>query len=366
MVLDGAGDDLGRRGRAPVDEDDDGPCEVQAVALGAIVLEGIGGAALGRKDLLAGLEDESSDLDGRVHDPARVIPEVEEEAVAPSFCESLDGALHLRTCVAGEVRDADVRGLAAEHERVPDRVGGNLGTLDRQVERLGETRAVDRNGHLAAFGAAQPLGHVVEVEVLGRLPVHGLDDVAGAQPEPRRRGALDGRDHRDLAAAQRNDDADPVERALLALAHLVEGVGVEEVGVRVEERDHAVEAGVDQLVEPGLPRCVVGDETQDLGVALEEAVGGGMLAARALARHGAGEGAEADDGHCCQDPRAKAHHHPQSRDIITTLPAARELPFPAETPPGRATDYTRLVSLATRQVGWGTSAWGRSAYLNSS
>ena len=289
MVLDRASDDLRRRGRAAVDQHDDRPGEVEAVAGGAVVLERVGRSPLGGEDLLAGLQQHRRGRHRGVHDAAGVVAQVEQEPRGALALEPLQSPDDLVASGADEIGDPDVGGVLVDHERVADGVGRHAGALDREVERRGEAGAGDRDVYGGALGPAEPPSRLVDIHPLGRGAVDGLDDVAGAQADPRRRCALDRRDHGDAAAAHRDDDPDPVERALLVLAHVGVGVGAQEVGVGVEEGQHPVEARVNEVGRVGLLRRVVHDDAQQRRVGSHELVGAAELGPCGLARDAARE-----------------------------------------------------------------------------
>jgi hypothetical protein len=127
--------------------------------------------------------------------------------------------------------------------------------------------------HRGVLRALELVDRLVEVHLVGRLALDGADHVAGAQADLRGGGAVDRRDHGQLAVAHRDDDPEAVEARLLALAHAAVGARRQEAGVRVERAQHALDRGVDQILVGDLgPVALLGDGHQ-LGVETQRLAG---------------------------------------------------------------------------------------------
>ena len=115
-----------------------------------------------------------------------------------------------------------------------------------------------------------------------------LDDaVAGLQPGPVGRRALDRRHDRQDVVPQRDLDAETAEAARGLDLHLPVAVRVEEGAVRVEAAQRALDGVVDQILRRDLVHVLVLDDGEDLGEQPELLVGGAVV--RALAGDGAAE-----------------------------------------------------------------------------
>jgi hypothetical protein len=249
---------------------------------------------LGREHELRGLEQEAGNLDRGVDDSARIVAQVEDEPRGAFLLQPLQVAANLVTGGVGEVGDADVGDVRADQEGVAYRVARNAPALDFELERLLESDALDRHTHRSALGAAQFLGDLVEIELGGRRSIDLRDDVAGAEADARGRGAVDRRDHGDATAPERDDHTDPVERALMALAHAGERLGAQEAGMRVERGQRSVQTGRNQVLGRHRQGCVLEQRAQGGGVAPEERIGVVRTARGALARRRTGQRAERD------------------------------------------------------------------------
>src|SRR5690606_15345503 len=80
VVLERAGDDLARARGVLVDEDDDGLALERAAGAGAVLAVELAAPALGVDDHVAGGKELVRDPDGHLHEAARVVAEVEDEA----------------------------------------------------------------------------------------------------------------------------------------------------------------------------------------------------------------------------------------------------------------------------------------------
>ncbi len=140
-------------------------------------------------------------------------------------------------------------------------------------------RDVDRR----ALGPLQQVGHIAGAHVVGGLAVDGDDQSPGMNA-----GAISGRarersndDH--FVVARPDGHADAVVLAALVFAQQRVGLGIEEIGVRIEHVQHARDrAVVDGLV--GIHRLgvVLLDEGVDVGELLEAVADVGVAGERRL------------------------------------------------------------------------------------
>ena len=147
-----------------------------------------------------------------------------------------------------EVREPDVADVAADHERVRHRVQRDRVADHGELERLVVALAHDRDLDRRALRPAQPLDRVVDAHAARVLGLDPADHVAGADPEPVRRRALEGRHHGDVAVHRLHRDPEAVVLALLALLHRLVVALLEEVRVRVERAQELADRARDQPV----------------------------------------------------------------------------------------------------------------------
>ena len=172
VVLDGAGDDLRRRGAAAVDEHgerDIGRDGGRAAAVDALAL----GLPAARRDDDGALREElAGDVDGGFEEAAGVAAQVEDERLQLALAlELLDRRLHLGGRVAREPLQLDVAdaiGRVADVVRVRHVFELDLGAREAEVERLRLALAVDADLDGRAGVAAEEVADLVRFEVAGR------------------------------------------------------------------------------------------------------------------------------------------------------------------------------------------------------
>jgi hypothetical protein len=263
-----AGDDLGGAGRALVDDHDQRHVGEVVAVVGGELLAGRR-AADGRDDR-AGLDEGVGDLDGGGEQAAGVVAHVEHDAADAGLLEVGELGPQL---LAGRLGEVAVDLHEPDLDRLPVLVGARQDLALHAVE--GDHVAGDRvlPGLVAALaldvqrdGGAGLAAHVVDglrqAHRHRRLAVDLDDAVARLEAGLRRGVAVDHADHGDLRVAHADLDAEPAEAALRAGLHLVEVVGAQQVGVRVERAEHALD---DRVL--GVALLVVGQG----GVAVDEA-----------------------------------------------------------------------------------------------
>ena len=124
------------------------------------------------------------------------------------------------------------------------------------------------------------------VHAVGGFAVDGEDDVAGADAGFVGGGAFEGVEDDDLGLAvwgglRLDGHADAVVLAVLVFAHLGEGLGIVEVGVGIEDVEHAgdgaVVDGLVGLVGVEVLGVVLLDEGVDVGEGVEGVAQGGLV-----------------------------------------------------------------------------------------
>src|SRR5262245_17963116 len=180
VILQRAGDDFRRRGRAAVDQDDDRLALGDVAGPGVEALGLVGVAAAGRDDL-ALLEEGIRHRNGLVEQAARVVAQVDDEAlqlVARLVHHLVDRAPHAFGGLFVELADADIGDVVAFHA-VAHRTHPDDVARDRDLDRLFGALADDPQLELAARRTAHFLDRLVEGEALHRLVVAMGGDVVG-------------------------------------------------------------------------------------------------------------------------------------------------------------------------------------------
>ena len=153
-----------------------------------------------------------------------------------------------------EAGDVDVADAGADHEGEIDGGVGDVVADEVEGEWLGGAFAAHGDGDVGALGALEQAGDGGGVHAGGGLAVDGEDDVAGPDAGLIGRACLRrGRGRRlglaVLIGLRLDAHADAVVAAMLVFAHLGEGLGIVEIGVRIEGVEHARDgAVVDGLV----------------------------------------------------------------------------------------------------------------------
>ncbi len=144
VVLDGARDDLGGRGRAAIDQHHERLVEVRRVARGVVLLRRGRGAPARVDDHGALRHEDVADVDGLLEDSSRIAAQVEQELLHALLLEPLQGLVELLARGVGEVGQHDVADARLQHEGVAHRLGRDLGARDGQLDRLGEPDSANR------------------------------------------------------------------------------------------------------------------------------------------------------------------------------------------------------------------------------
>lgn len=308
VILECPGDDLSGGGGVAIDEDNDGVLAGVGAAGGAVDLVGEGASTL-RDDDLAFLEELVGHIDGFVEEAAGVAAEVDNEALDVAGCGEFIECLS--DFAAGGLDEAgyvDVADAGPDEEGEVYGVVGDFVTDEIEDEGPGGTFALHGDGDVGTFGALEERGDGGGVHASYALGVDDLDDVAGADAGLDGRRAVKGGEDDDLGGSflvglGLNLHADAVVLAVLVFAHLGEGLGVVEVGVGVEDVEHAgdgpVVDGLVGLLGVELICIILLDEGVDVGEGMEGVAEGGLvgggLGGDLLADDGADDGAGGEE-----------------------------------------------------------------------
>jgi hypothetical protein len=227
---------------------------------------------------------------------------------------------HRRGGVLLELRDAQV-GVAGLHHLGLDAL--HLDDFARQLDhdRLRLPLAHDREDDVGARLAAHALDRVVEAHALDRGVVQLDDQVARQHTGAEGRSILDRRDHLDEAVFHADLDAETAEFALGADLEVLEGLGVEIGGVRIQPGEHAADRVGDQLLVLHRLDVALLDRVEDVGI------GAQLVDRQRQGRAAVGVGGEIEADH---DP---GHHAGHDEAELFQLAAAHENSSSAPTAP---------------------------------
>ena len=208
----------------------------------------IGRASVGVDDQRVLRQERGGDAHRDVQQAARVAAQVENQAREIALL--VEVADRLRHVLAGVLLELDHAQVAVTRL---DQLGPDAAEVDdlarqREGQRRVDVLARDRQHDLGAGLAAHLLDGLGERES-ARDGVIDLDDqVARLHAGAERGRVLDRRNDFDDAVFDADLDAEAAELALGRDLQLLERIGVEEVGMRVEAVHHAVDGLVDELV----------------------------------------------------------------------------------------------------------------------
>ena len=246
VILQRAGHDLRRRGRAAVDQHDHRAASTRSPRRRVEALDAVGAAAAGRHDLAA-VEEDVGDRDRLLEQAAGVVAQVEHHAL--EAWPELGRQLVDRVAQAGlgllvergHADVADVASARAAHRRDRDHRPRHA-----DVERHPRGQAGAASARSRCRPAAHPLDRLGEGHAEHRLAVDVGDDVAGLDAGAEGRRIVDRRHHLDQAVLHRDLDAQTAELAFGLDLHVAVFLGVEIAGMRVERGQHAVDRRLDQ------------------------------------------------------------------------------------------------------------------------
>ena len=260
----------------------------------------IGQLAVGRDDDRIGRQERRRDRDRAFEQAARVVAQVEDEALQIGVLlvqilqlvdEVLDGAIL-------ELTDAQPRIARLDHLGA-DALGADLLADDVDRERAPLALAEDGQHDLGVRLAPHALDGLVDRQTLDQRVVDLGDEVAALQAGTKRGRAFDRAHDLDQAVFHAHLDADADEAAGRGLAEFLEGLLVEILRVRVEAGHHAADRVADELLFVDRLDIVALDHAEDsreLLKLLDGQAGHGVARCR-LELHGrqrAGNGAECE------------------------------------------------------------------------
>ena len=182
VILERTSDDLARRRRAAIREDDHRGLsrEVHAGRLRDLVRRV---ASTHAGDLLARLEKERAHGERLLDDATAVVPQVEHNPPGALLYERRCGRAHLFSRILVERLQRDVADLVADERGVGHRGHVDDGALERELDRIDDAGPSVGHVHHRAGLAAQRIGHPVDLHVSGDGErVHTRDPVALGHP----------------------------------------------------------------------------------------------------------------------------------------------------------------------------------------
>ena len=263
VVLQRAGDDLGSRSRAAVDQHyhrdlqgvDRQVADEVVLAAAQIILRvddelvfGVRDAAIGGGYQRPSGQEGGGNTDCRVEQAAGVVTQVEDEPLERAGLIQIGQMLDdRRSRVFLEGSDAQVAVL------VVDTLGFHALDFDdfprqREFDRLCFALADDGQLDLGLGFATHALDCIVQAHALDQFVVKLEDQIAGLDASAVRGRVLDRRNNFDQAILHADFDAQPTELALGTRLQILESVGVEVGRVRVEVGEHATDGMRDQFL----------------------------------------------------------------------------------------------------------------------
>ena len=244
VVLEGSGDDLTGRRAARVDQDHDRVGRLGA-RLGRLFLIAKTVTLTDRRHDRAVVEERVGHADRLLQQAARVVPQIEHQPVdlAHLLAQAVEMHHEIAVGVCLEVADTDIADAITQHVA--------LHTLDTDVlahnrELVGRRPTLphdldrDRCSRLSTEAAHR----LLDVHVDGGLLTDLEDLVTRTKASPVGGCAVDGADDGQLAAADRDHDAQATEAASVVGLHIGEDFGREQHAVGIERVEHAVDCGV--------------------------------------------------------------------------------------------------------------------------
>ena len=261
-VLERAGDDLRGAGAALVDEHRHRHRLGRfTVGLGALGLALLASHTDGGDDG-AVVDEDVGDLDGLIEQPARIAAQVQQDGLCALLAQLRQRVDQVIGGVALEVLDRHVGDVALEQARLD---ASNRDAIAREHVALRDRGgALDPDHHLGLGLATQARDGLGERHVDGRFVVDLGDAIAALEAGARGGRRLDRLDDGEMALADADHDAEAAELAAGREAHLVVDLGLEQLRVRVERREQAVDRGVFDGAHVAALVHVLLDEREDL------------------------------------------------------------------------------------------------------
>ncbi len=244
VVLDGAADDLGGRGAAWIDEDDDGVGGLGASAHGEFFLAHFVALTDGADDG-AIFDKEVTDFDGLVKESARVTAKVEDKTLHAThlLLEILEVLFCIGEGVGLEVLDAQVtdlviKRLACDAFDLDDRA------FNSELAWFIPAFTKDPEIDLGARLAAKQSDSFIDVHVDGGFFTDAHDGVARLDTFACGGSVGDGAHDGELTIACGDDDTEATKLSASLGLHLLVVLRRQQVGVRIECAEHTVDRGV--------------------------------------------------------------------------------------------------------------------------
>ena len=165
--------------------------------------------------------------------------------------ELLDRGLEAVRRLLVELGDADIADVLVL--LVPlHRFDVNFRALELDLDLLLVLAAQDRQLDRSVDRAAHFLDGLIQGQSLDALVVNAGDQIARHDAGARGRRVVDRRHDLDEAVFLRDLDAETAELAFGLGPHILEALGVEVAGMRIERGQHAVDGGLDHFLFVGL------------------------------------------------------------------------------------------------------------------
>jgi hypothetical protein len=199
-----------------------------------------------RDDDLAGAEKLVGDLDGARHDAARVVTQVEDEALGALPLQARQVLAELVVGGLGKVADAQVARPLVGHERALDGQDRDARARDGEAARLRQAHPANRHLHLRADLALERAAHVVVVETDGGRVADHQDAVARHEAHLLAGPVGHRVDDAGGVAYHLEVDAHAAEGALEGLLHLAQLARGDVGRVRIELFEHPRDGPLDE------------------------------------------------------------------------------------------------------------------------
>jgi hypothetical protein len=317
VILDGAGDDLRRARAVAVHQHHERQVLVLAVLLGKVPILGVVDAPVRVDDQLAALEEAIGDADRLIQRAAGVVAEIEHQTLHPFRRQVLQRAADFLVGRFRKISELDIAGLVVDHDRAADGGDVHLVALDREVDEAVVADPADGDVDFGPLGALQLADRFFAGPALGVLIVYSGDDVPAAQALPVGGRILEHRHHGDVAVDHLDLDAQAVVPAFLALAQLLILTRIEEVRMRIERLQHAVDRPVDQTIRWDLLDVFPVDRRHCRGedpILLVDAV---LTCQQAAAKEASGKGRQQDRKDDRGEQSETTHEGDRSRPNVT-------------------------------------------------
>ena len=192
VVFDRPAHDLGGRGRAVMDDDDQGNIAVPAVLVRIKNLVVVLVSAPDGNDTGSLGQQVFTQFQRLQEGAAAVVAEIQDKLLHALALQKFHLRPELTARGLGEVPDVDVSDVVLQDKGVPDALQGNLRPFDGEFHGLVKPLAHNGDGDLGTLFPPQPLHSLIGGDGSGAFPVDLGNDVVGQDAQPVGGAALDG------------------------------------------------------------------------------------------------------------------------------------------------------------------------------